>query len=169
MANTAHSQIQAATVISGTPMIKWSNLASTYKPADWVYFTAAVTATHLDSDAAAICNFVKPFQLEFKPRVIGSTMARKDSDDTYLATDSVPVILGSRVPAFITTVAKITDPSGTKYGGHAFMASTTAGDIDLMADWTASTTFYPRSRFIINGFNPDTIVSSDTYMKFVWT
>lgn len=168
MANTAHSQISAGTVISGTPMIKWSNLASTYKPADWVYFTAAVTATHLDSDVA-ICNFGKPFQLEYKPRIIGSTMARKDCDDTYLAADLVPVILGSRVPAFITTIAKVTDPSGTKYAGHAFMASATAGDIDLMADWTASTSFYPRIRYIINGFNPDTIVSSDTYMKFVWS
>ena len=168
MANTAHSQISAATVISGTPMIRWTNLASTYKPADWVYLTAAITATHLDSDTA-ICNFSKPFQLEFKPRIIGTTMARKDSDDTYLATDLVPVILGSRVPAFITTVAKNTDPSGTKYAGHGFMASATAGDIALMADWTASTTFYPRTRFIINGFNTDTIGASDTYMKFTWT
>ena len=168
MANTAHSQISAGTVISGFPMIKWSNLASTYKPADWVYFTAAITATHLDSDSAAICNFVKPFQLEFKPRV-STAMARKDSDDTYLATDLVPVILGSRTPSFITTVAKTTDIGGTKYSGHAFMASTTAGDITLMADWTASTTFYPRVRFIINGFNPDTCVSGDTYIKLVWT
>ena len=169
MSNTAHSQITAGTVISGTPMIRWTNLASTYKPADWVYLTAAVTATHLDSDSATICNFVKPFQLEFKPRIIGTTMARKDADDTYLATDLVPVILGIRVPAFITTVAKVTNPGGTKFAGHAFMASTTAGDIALMADWTASSTFYPRIRFIINGFNPDTIVNNDTYMKFTWT
>ena len=167
MANTAHSQIQAATVISGTPMIRWSNLASTYKPADWVYFTAAVTATHLNS-ATAICNFGKPFCLEFKPRV-STAMARKDCDDTYLAADLVPVILGSRVPAFITTVSKNADPSGTIYPGHAWMASSTAGSIGLMADWTASTTFYPRIRFIINGFNPDTMVTSDTYQKLVWT
>lgn len=169
MANTAHSQITAGTVISGTPMIKWVNpVTTTYTPADWVYLTAAITATHLDSDTA-ICNFGKPFQLEFKPRVT-TAMARKDCDDTYAATtDIIPMILGSRVPAFITTVAKITDPNATIYPGHAFMASATAGDIGLMADWTASTTFYPRSRFIINGFNPDTLVATDTYMKFVWT
>lgn len=167
MANTAHSQISAGTVISGTPMIRWVLPVSTYKPADWVYLTAAITATHLDSDTA-ICNFGKPFQLEFKPRVT-TAMARKDVDDVYAATDQVPMILGSRVPAFITTVAKVTNPGGTKYSGHAFMASDTAGDIALMADWTASTTFYPRIRFIINGFNTDTIVNTDTYMKFTWT
>lgn len=168
MADTAHSQISAGTVINGTPMIRWVLPASTYKPADWVYLTAAITATHLDSDAAAICNFVKPFQLEFKPRV-STAMARKDCDDAYAATDQVPMILGSRVPAFITTVAKVTDIGGAKYPGHAFVASTTAGDIELLADWTGSTTFYPRKQFIINGFNMDECESGDTYIRFVWT
>ena len=167
MATTAHTAISAGTVISGTPMIKWSNLASTYTPADWVYFTALTTATHLDSDTA-ICNFGKPFELEFKPRV-STVMARKDSDDTYLAADSVPVILGSKVPAFITTVAKITNPGKTVYSGHAWMASATAGDIGLMADWGSSAAaYFNRIRFIVNGFNTDTLVTGDTYMKMTW-
>jgi len=164
MANQAHSQIQVATVIDGIPMIKWVHPASTYKPADWVYLTAAITATHLDH-ATPICRYHKPFQLEFKPRVT-SAMARKDCDDPFAATDIVPMIMGGRKGA-ITTIAKITDPGGTKFAGYAFMASTTAGDITLCNTSTAASGG-SMNQYIMNAFNPETLVSTDTYAKLTW-
>jgi len=168
MALASHTATMAATVIDGIPIVKWGlPAAATYTPADWCYWTAAITATHLDS-ATLICRLSKPCLVEFKPRV-SSAMARKDADDTYGTSDKVPFILGGR-KGYITTVAKITNPGADIYSGHLFMAGATAGDICLAAEavtvgGTSSTAI--RS-FIINGFNPETVADTSTYMKFTW-
>lgn len=170
MADTAHSNVMAATVIDGIPIVRWGLVAAgTETPADWAYWSANITSTALIS-STGICLNTKPCLLEFKPRVT-SAMARKDCDDLYLATTLVPHILGGR-RGYITTVAKIENPGLAVYPGHAWMAGSTAGDIELMEltkvmpETTGSGT--AMRSFCINGFNTETLEDGDTYMKFCW-
>lgn len=163
MVNNNHSDISAATLIHGVPMVKWLKPASTYLPGTWIYQSAAVTATAIDV-STAVCNLSKPFLLEFKPRVT-SAWARKDVDDTYATTDEVPCILGGR-KGHIITVAAITDPAATVYPGHCWEPSTTAGEIIAMIAHNTSGAGTIRWKF--NGFNTDTLVSGDDFMKFAW-
>lgn len=170
MADTAHSQVSAATVIDGIPIVRWGLVAAgTETPADWAYWSANITSTALAS-GTAICLNTKPCLIEFKPRV-STAMARKDCDDVYGTSDLVPHVLGGR-RGYITTVAKIEDPSAAIYPGHAWMAGSTAGDIELMELTQLSPVVTGSGTavrsFIINGFNTEELESGDTYMKFCW-
>lgn len=159
MATTAHSTISAHTVMWGTPIVRYVNPASTYKPGDAVYLTAAATATALDSDTA-VCKLVKPFFLEFKPR-IASTMARKDCDDTYATTDSVPMIIAANGHP-IRMVGHIADPGAAKQAGHTFMASATANVVQITAGaGTADIVTMPI-------WNAKALANGDTYAELFY-
>lgn len=165
MVNTAHSHLSSATVVQGTPIMRSVNPASTYLPGDWCYLSAANTATYADKDTAA-SQLTKNGVLEFKPRM-SSAWARKDCDDTFLATDAVPLILGGRMGPIIV-IGKMTDPSGNVFP----MTCHEPGGDDGAIKKAALRATGAASGFAVTSFpqlvwNADTFVSGDTYGKFL--
>ncbi len=159
MALTTHQSISASTLIKGTPITIIANPASTYKPADAVYMTAAAVATHLDSDTA-IAKLIKPAFLDYLPRKVAGVT--KEANDAYAATETLNVIIGG-LHGPLRLVIKVTDLGGTIQQGHAFMASATAGDVALAASTGTNDLIDPPLYLAVAGGNGDTYATGWMY------
>lgn len=127
MVVNAHTTISPATIIKGIPYVRSILPASTYTPADTVYLTGEVAATHL-ATGTPICKLIKPAFLEFMPRIVAAV--RKDADDQYGTSDVVNMIIGGELGP-LKLVVKLENPSDTIYPGHCLMGSNTAGDVEI--------------------------------------
>lgn len=158
MANTLASNISASFIITGTPIYKYGQLASTYSPGDFVYESAAGTWTHVDADTAATLNY-KPGVVGYKERIL-STFAKSSIDSAYATTDTgVPILIGFE--GYGEFVAHIEDPAATLYRNGRFLISDTAGVYEALTAVAASAAGDTEAQF----YNVDVLVTGDTYMK----
>jgi len=125
----AHSNVSPATVILGTPIVKWSKLAATDVPSQWVYHSAAGTATKVDI-ATEGHHYNKLQLIEFKPRMEAGV--RKDCDDAYTTANPVPIIIGGRMGP-LKVVGACVNPGADVYVGRVFELGATAGSVQLVA------------------------------------
>ncbi len=165
MANTSISTISSDIVRKGQPLVRWATLAAnTYIPGDWTYYNATGTVTAVATGTAA-CKLLYPQLLNFVPRLNLSTKARLDVDNDYQdqTTAYADIIWGPDMGnSFILVAATVEDPAGAKLKGQAFMASNTAGDIEILNSGTD-----PTSVVIPNVMNWDDLANGDTVGIFI--
>lgn len=127
------STVSAAIVRKGHPITSYAILAAAgYIPGDWVYYSATRTCTIIASGTPT-CLLRKPFLLGFEPR-IGSNKAKKGIDTAYNPELTGPIICGGWTGPLVVA-ATTEDPGvGGLLKGIGMMASSTAGDIEVIDD-----------------------------------
>ena len=130
MANTLASHISASFIISGTPIYKYGQLASTLSPGDIVYESSAGTWTLVDADTAATLNY-KASVVGYKERIL-STFAKSSIDTAYATTDTgVPILVGFQEGSG-EFVCHIEDPANYVGSNARFTFSDTANVLEAL-------------------------------------
>jgi hypothetical protein len=102
----------------------WGKLASTYKPGQIVYESAAGVWTIQANNAG---HLQRSGVIGFKPRV-GSDFARKDIDDAYTTTEMVPIIISG------ICICSVTDQANANLkAGVGLIVSSSAGSLTIVA------------------------------------